>query len=39
MLNPSQVFYLETVGFIGFLGSSYRCLLYFSAISDMIICV
>ena len=31
-LNPPQVFYLETVGFISFPGSSYYCLLYFSVL-------
>jgi len=35
-LNLSLVFYLESIGFIGFPESSYRCLIYFSTLSNMI---
>jgi len=35
-LNHPQVFYLEIVGFIDFLRSSYYYLLYFSALSNLI---
>ena len=38
-VKSSPSFYLEIVGFIGFLMSSYYCLLYFSAPSNMFACV